>query len=229
MTYGKMFCISSKYKNSAINYSFKKQTSLKFESEYEYFLASPCPQQRWYYLYMAHRSLSTISLLRNDRKHKYIAISRHWSGSTSAQAMACCLLATSHYLNQYWLIIKSVLHHSPESTLTRSAHEIDPQPVFINYAFKITTSPGGQWVNGHRKEDLVLSNGVVSAIMDNSLRRACKPAPLSTVSCHSTSKIYPTPFGQGLFALPSMWELFCSTCKWLQQHQQTGLTHPYVT
>ena len=29
----------------------------------------------------------------------------HRSGSTLAQVMACCLMATSHYLNQCWLII----------------------------------------------------------------------------------------------------------------------------
>ena len=30
------------------------------------------------------------------------------SASTLAQEMACCLMAPSHYLNQYWLIIKWV-------------------------------------------------------------------------------------------------------------------------
>ena len=41
------------------------------------------------------------------------AIWRHISGSTSAQVMACCLAAPSHYLNQCWLIIIEVLWHSP--------------------------------------------------------------------------------------------------------------------
>ena len=36
------------------------------------------------------------------------AIWRHWSGSTMAQVMACCLTAPSHYLNQCWLIIRAV-------------------------------------------------------------------------------------------------------------------------
>ena len=36
------------------------------------------------------------------------AIWRHRSGSTLAQVMACCLTAPSHYLNQYWLIIRKV-------------------------------------------------------------------------------------------------------------------------
>ena len=34
------------------------------------------------------------------------AIWRHRSGSTLAQAMACCLTAPKHYLNQCWLISK---------------------------------------------------------------------------------------------------------------------------
>ena len=36
------------------------------------------------------------------------AIWRHRSGSTLAQVMACYLMAWSHYLNQYWLIISKL-------------------------------------------------------------------------------------------------------------------------
>ena len=36
-------------------------------------------------------------------------ICRHRTGSTLAEVMACCLEATSHYLNQYWLTISKVL------------------------------------------------------------------------------------------------------------------------
>ena len=39
---------------------------------------------------------------------------RHRSGSILARAMACCLTAPSHCLNQCWLIISEVLQHSPE-------------------------------------------------------------------------------------------------------------------
>ena len=42
---------------------------------------------------------------------------RHRTGSTPTQAMACCLMAPSHYLNQRWLIISDVLWHSPEDDL----------------------------------------------------------------------------------------------------------------
>ena len=37
------------------------------------------------------------------------------TGSTLAQVMACCLTAPSHYLNQYWLLMNSVLWHLPEN------------------------------------------------------------------------------------------------------------------
>ena len=43
---------------------------------------------------------------------------RQRSGSTLAQAMACCLTAPSHYLNQCWLIISGVLWHSSDNNFT---------------------------------------------------------------------------------------------------------------
>ena len=42
------------------------------------------------------------------------AIWRHRSGSTLTQAMACCLMAPSHYLNQCWLFISDVHWHLSE-------------------------------------------------------------------------------------------------------------------
>ena len=52
------------------------------------------------------------------------AIWQHRSGSTLAQVMACCLMVSSHYLNQCWLIIDGVLWHSPVSNFA-SAHELN--------------------------------------------------------------------------------------------------------
>ena len=76
------------------------------------------------------------------------AIWPHRSGSTLTQVMACCLTAPSHYRNQWWLIIKAVLWHSPEGNFTRSAHELKSIACVRNYPFKsTTTSPRGQWVN----------------------------------------------------------------------------------
>ena len=43
---------------------------------------------------------------------------QHNSGSTFAQVMVCCLMVPRHYLNQYWLIMKVILWHSPESSLS---------------------------------------------------------------------------------------------------------------
>ena len=47
---------------------------------------------------------------------------QHRSGSTLAQVIAFCLMAPSYYLNQFLLIIKSVLWHSSGTIFTRNAH-----------------------------------------------------------------------------------------------------------
>ena len=46
---------------------------------------------------------------------------RHRSGSTLAQIMACCLMAPSYHLNQYWLLSGEIMWHSPESYFTEGA------------------------------------------------------------------------------------------------------------
>ena len=51
------------------------------------------------------------------------ATSRHRSGSTLAQVMACCLLAPSHYLNQCWLVISRVRRPSFEDIITRRSED----------------------------------------------------------------------------------------------------------
>ena len=60
------------------------------------------------------------------------------SSSTLVHAMACCLTAPSHYLNQCWWIIRGVLWLSPETNFTRSAHEFKSithvrRLYFLNY------------------------------------------------------------------------------------------------
>ena len=52
-------------------------------------------------------------------------VKRNRSGSTLAQAMACCLTAPSHYLNQSWFIINGVLWHSHESIFTGNTHDMN--------------------------------------------------------------------------------------------------------
>ena len=45
------------------------------------------------------------------------AIWRNSSRSLLNQAMVCCLMAPSHYLNRFWLIINKVQRHSSEDNL----------------------------------------------------------------------------------------------------------------
>ena len=47
---------------------------------------------------------------------------RQGSRSTLAQVMACCLTATSHYLNQCWLMISEGLWHSSDSNFTEDIY-----------------------------------------------------------------------------------------------------------
>ena len=70
----------------------------------------------WWDFIKSHGTLGVISLWPSDTIWWYRC------GSSLAQVMACRLIATSHYLNQFWLIIKCVLWYSPESTFVRSAH-----------------------------------------------------------------------------------------------------------
>ena len=55
------------------------------------------------------------------------AIWWHRSGSTLAQVMACCLMAPSHYLNQYWLILSAIQWHSSQNNFTRDTFHINHQ------------------------------------------------------------------------------------------------------
>ena len=62
------------------------------------------------------------------------------SGSILAQVMTCCLMAPSHYLNQYWLVISKVLWHSSEGNFTGNTWDIYRWYEFENYQFKITAA-----------------------------------------------------------------------------------------
>ena len=62
--------------------------------------------------------------------------------------MACCLMTTSHYLNQCWFLISELLWYLSGSSFTTSGQATILQIEFENYALKmIATSPRGQWVN----------------------------------------------------------------------------------
>ena len=51
---------------------------------------------------------------------------RHWSGSILAQVMACCLTASSHYVNQCWLFINDFSWHSYKGDFTTNSQNIYP-------------------------------------------------------------------------------------------------------
>ena len=85
------------------------------------------------------------------------AIWRQRTGSTSAQVMACCLMAPSHYLNQCWLIISEVQWHSYSGNYTRDASTTNHYILFENYTFKISFNfPRGQWVNPFKSHSIVM-------------------------------------------------------------------------
>ena len=56
---------------------------------------------------MCMKIIHLESHLRDDKLKSY-AMSHHRTRSTVTQVMTCCLTAPSHYLDQYWLIIKEV-------------------------------------------------------------------------------------------------------------------------
>ena len=73
---------------------------------------------------------------------------RHWSESTLAHEMACCLTAPNHYLNQCWLIISKAQRHSSEGNFTINTSVINHWNELENSLYKISfKSPSGQWVN----------------------------------------------------------------------------------
>ena len=58
---------------------------------------------------------------------------QHKYGSVTTPVMAA-----SNYLNKYWLIIKGVQWHSPESNFAQCAHEFNPYHVLEDYTLKTT-------------------------------------------------------------------------------------------
>ena len=81
---------------------------------------------------------------------------RHRTRSTSAQIMAWCLMAPSHYLNQCWFIIcKVMLHLSKDVIMNKSEYSIKKN-ITENRIFKIvSTSPRSQWVHFHMKRTFI--------------------------------------------------------------------------
>ena len=87
-------------------------------------------------MFIFHAILIINSLWPND------AIWRQRFRSILAQVMACCLMAPSHYLNQYWLISR-VLHNLPENNACGNAHENNRYNTFDNNKFWSKSHPPG--------------------------------------------------------------------------------------
>ena len=91
---------------------------------------------------------------------------QHRSESTLAQVMACCLTASSHYLNQCLFIIKGVLWHHLK---------VISQEVLFNcigstwdYTFQIiATAPMGQLVNQALPTDIFLRLTLICLLGQN--------------------------------------------------------------
>ena len=78
------------------------------------------------------RSIDVILFLFNSLWPNY-AIRRQGTESKLAQVMACCLMAPSQYLNQYWLIISKVLWHSSWEDLKIPISKIRLKITFKNH------------------------------------------------------------------------------------------------
>ena len=68
------------------------------------------------------------------------------------QIMACCLVAPSHFLNQYWFVISRILHHPPKGSSTGNTHENNHGNACENCTFiiKATSRQGTTRVNWYR-------------------------------------------------------------------------------
>ena len=65
------------------------------------------------------KSFSIFSLRPSD------TIWQHRSSSTLVQVMGCCCQATTHYLNQCWLIVSDIQWQSPEGNFVRNTSVIN--------------------------------------------------------------------------------------------------------
>ena len=95
-------------------------------------------QQLWNipyeFYYGIKRKVSFSFWCMMQQKHSYLNSLRHsdaiwhwrsWSTLVKLHVMACCLMVSSHYLNQYWLITTEVLRwYSPGCSFTGNVEDI---------------------------------------------------------------------------------------------------------
>ena len=134
-----------RYKNSTI---FRKVMSLAVPSHYlnqcwtwdsgiyTWANLQPWYQSMIYNEFENYNSRITATPPRGEWLWSSDAIWRLSSGSTLVQVMAWCLTAPSHYLRQFWLIIRQVLWRSSENNFTRNAQYIYPWYEFENYILR---------------------------------------------------------------------------------------------
>ena len=83
----------------------------------------------------------------------------HITGPTSVQAIALCLTAPSHYLNQCWLIIREVLWCSSKVNFTGNAQENIHKNLLKNCTFILTDiSAREHCIKGHVRYIMLSSN-----------------------------------------------------------------------
>ena len=76
----------------------------------------------------------------------------HRSRSTSAHVMTCYLMASSHHLNQCWLLVSEVLWLSSKAFISMFPRYYSVS--FKIFIFKISApSPRGQWLDAKRCPD----------------------------------------------------------------------------
>ena len=98
------------------------------------------------YYYNCRWLNQNVTLLSYIRVFPYVAIWWHETWSRLFQVMAWCLMAPSHYLSQFWIIISEVQWHSSEGNFARDTSAINHWNYLENYFSKISfKSPRGQW------------------------------------------------------------------------------------
>ena len=117
------------------------------------------------------------------------------------------LTAQSHYLNQFWLIIRKVRWYSSEDNFTSDISAISHWNKLENYLYKIPLkSPRGQWVKSSGAETTIFQDNVVNILATDALDPWV--AKISTTTWYWLCRIY----GFVLSLLPGVNELtsWCS-------------------
>ena len=94
------------------------------------------------------------------------AIWLHRSGSILAQVMACCLMAPSHCLNQFWLMITEVLQHSPDSNFTENTWYLSLKWVWILLIWDCSQIPRANELRDTKSESCANIIIMISSIVE---------------------------------------------------------------